>query len=201
MGWSEMSRSVASRFSNLGREQRSVFHVLSPFSNLPMCALEARSSSLLASRGTRLFSSEAQSAESEEKVEKKDHGSSKAVLPPKGRGKKWVAQLHVQAFDPQVNEFACNYIRHLAGLCGVRTGNIVRLPTRKELITILRSPHVDKKAREQLGRHKTKRLICVYDTAPDVRQVFYKTLDERPPVGVMITIRDKEGISAPPPSQ
>eukprot|EP00960_Hanusia_phi_P037927 753197-Hanusia_phi.AAC.5 len=139
MGWSEMSRSVALRFSNLGREQRS-------------------------------------SAESEEKVEKKDHGSSKAVLPPKGRGKKWVAQLHVQAFDPQVNEFACNYIRHLAGLCGVRTGNIVRLPTRKELITILRSPHVDKKAREQ-------------------------TLDERPPVGVMITIRDKEGISAPPPSQ
>ncbi|MBU1062050.1 MAG: 30S ribosomal protein S10, partial [Candidatus Omnitrophica bacterium] len=37
----------------------------------------------------------------------------------------------------------------------------VPLPTKKEIITVLRSPHVDKKSREQFRMNTHKRLIDI----------------------------------------
>lgn len=117
--------------------------------------------------------------------------------PPPRRGKDWVAQLHVKAFDPQVVEYACGYVRHLGGHLGVRTGNVVRLPKNRKLFTVLRSPHVNKTAREQFAKDTYKRLICVYDTAPETLDVFYRELQQRPPVGVLIKITDRRGVPLP----
>ncbi|RKX18427.1 MAG: 30S ribosomal protein S10, partial [Candidatus Zixiibacteriota bacterium] len=40
----------------------------------------------------------------------------------------------------------------------------VPLPTKKTVYTILRSPHVDKKSREQFETRIHKRLIDIYDS-------------------------------------
>jgi len=49
----------------------------------------------------------------------------------------------------------------------VKSGAEVRgpipLPTKKEIFTILRSPHVNKKSREQFERRTHKRLIEIVD--------------------------------------
>lgn len=121
--------------------------------------------------------------------------------PPPRRGKDWVAQLHVKAFDPQVAEYACGYLRHLAGHLGVRTGNVVRLPKNRKLLTVLRSPHVNKTAREQFAKDTYKRLICIYDTAPEALDVFYRQVEQRPPVGVLVKITDRRGSPLPAPQQ
>ncbi len=51
-----------------------------------------------------------------------------------------------------------------------KTGAIVvgpiPLPTRKERFTVLRSPHVDKKSREQFEIRTHKRLIDIVDPTP-----------------------------------
>ena len=83
---------------------------------------------------------------------------------------------------------------------GVRTGNVVRLPKHRKLFTVLRSPHVNKKSREQFAKDTYRRLICVYDTAPESLDVFYRDLELRPPVGVLVKITDRRGVPIPPPS-
>ncbi|MEJ2342164.1 MAG: 30S ribosomal protein S10 [Gemmatimonadales bacterium] len=40
----------------------------------------------------------------------------------------------------------------------------IPLPTRRQLFTVLRSPHKDKKSREQFELKTHKRLIDIYDT-------------------------------------
>ena len=97
----------------------------------------------------------------------------------------------------QVAEYACGYLQHLAGHLGVRTGHVVRLPKNRKLFTVLRSPHVNKKAREQFAKDTYKRLICVYDTAPETLDVFYREVEQRPPVGVLVKITDRRGVSVP----
>ena len=94
-------------------------------------------------------------------------------------------------------EYACGYLQHLAGHLGVRTGNVVRLPKRRKLYTLLRSPHVNKTAQEQFARDTYKRLICLYDTAPETLDVFYREVEQRRPVGVLIKITDKRGVHLP----
>jgi len=100
----------------------------------------------------------------------------------------------------QVAEYACGYLRHLAGHLGVRTGNVVRLPKSRKLFTVLRSPHVNKTAREQFAKDTYRRLICVYDTAPETLQVFYREVEQRPPVGVLVKITDKGSAPVPSPT-
>ncbi|TAE76137.1 MAG: 30S ribosomal protein S10 [Bacteroidetes bacterium] len=42
----------------------------------------------------------------------------------------------------------------------------IPMPTKKEIFTVLRSPHVNKKAREQFQLATHKRLIDIYSTSP-----------------------------------
>lgn len=42
----------------------------------------------------------------------------------------------------------------------------IPLPTEKEIFTVLRSPHVNKKSREQFQHCTYKRLIDIYSTSP-----------------------------------
>ena len=62
----------------------------------------------------------------------------------------------------------------------------VPLPTRRELFTVLRSPHVDKKSREQFELKTHKRLLDIVDpTAKTIDSL--KKLDL--PAGVDVEIR------------
>lgn len=42
----------------------------------------------------------------------------------------------------------------------------IPLPTKKEIFTVLRSPHVNKKSREQFQLNTYKRLVDIYSTSP-----------------------------------
>ena len=83
--------------------------------------------------------------------------------------------------DQTVKEI-CNAVR--------RTGAVVNgpipLPTSKTIITVLRSPHVDKKSMDQFEMRTHKRLLDIIDPTS-------KTVDELKklnlPAGVDITIK------------
>lgn len=70
------------------------------------------------------------------------------------------------------------------------TGAIVSgpipLPTSKNIYTVLRSPHVDKKSREQFETRVHKRIIDILNSSPKVVEALTK-LD--PPGGVDIEIK------------
>ena len=64
----------------------------------------------------------------------------------------------------------------------------IPLPTEKEIVTILRSPHVNKDSREQFEQRTHKRIIDVYTPSSQVMEDLGK-LDM--PAGVSIEIKQK----------
>jgi small subunit ribosomal protein S10 len=62
----------------------------------------------------------------------------------------------------------------------------VPLPTSRSIYTVLRSPHVDKKSREQFETRVHKRLIDIYDSTPQTVDALMK-LDL--PAGIGIDIK------------
>jgi small subunit ribosomal protein S10 len=69
---------------------------------------------------------------------------------------------------------------------GARISGPVPLPTARSVYTVLRSPHVDKKSREQFEIRVHKRLIDIMDTTPQTIDSLMK-LDL--PAGVEVEIK------------
>jgi small subunit ribosomal protein S10 len=69
---------------------------------------------------------------------------------------------------------------------GARVSGPIPLPTKKSIYTVLRSPHVDKKSREQFETRVHKRLIDIYDSNPQTVDALMR-LDL--PAGVDIEIK------------
>ena len=70
-------------------------------------------------------------------------------------------RIRLKAFDHRILDNSTREIVNTA----VRTGASVRgpipLPTRREVFTVLRSPHIDKKSREQFEIRTHKRMIDI----------------------------------------
>ncbi|MDR0870548.1 MAG: 30S ribosomal protein S10 [Planctomycetaceae bacterium] len=105
-------------------------------------------------------------------------------------GKAEVIRIRMEAFDHAVLDQSAAEIVDTAK----RTGSVVRgpipLPTRIERYTVLSSPHVDKKARQQYEIRTHKRVI-------DIVQAAAKTIDALNklslPAGVDIKIKATGG--------
>jgi small subunit ribosomal protein S10 len=69
---------------------------------------------------------------------------------------------------------------------GARIAGPVPLPTARTIYTVLRSPHVDKKSREQFETRIHKRLIDIFDSTPQTVDALMK-LDL--PAGIGIDIK------------
>ena len=69
---------------------------------------------------------------------------------------------------------------------GAQVSGPIPLPTKKEIVTILRSPHVNKDSREQFERRTHKRLIDILNPNQKVVEAL-STLDL--PAGVEIEIK------------
>jgi small subunit ribosomal protein S10 len=69
---------------------------------------------------------------------------------------------------------------------GARVSGPVPLPTKRSVYTVLRSPHVDKKSREQFEIRTHKRLIDIWESTPQTVEALMK-LDL--PAGVDIEIK------------
>lgn len=85
------------------------------------------------------------------------------------------------ALDRSVDEIVQTVKRSGARICGP-----VPLPTARSIYTVLRSPHVDKKSREQFETRVHKRLIDIYDSTPQTVDALMK-LDL--PAGIGIDIK------------
>jgi small subunit ribosomal protein S10 len=73
-------------------------------------------------------------------------------------------RIRLKAFDAAIIDQTASDIIRTAEKTGATVSGPIPLPTRRQLFTVLRSPHVDKKSREQFELRTHKRLIDIYDT-------------------------------------
>ena len=72
-------------------------------------------------------------------------------------------RIRLKAFDAAIIDQIASDIVRTAEKTGATVSGPIPLPTRRRLFTVLRSPHVDKKSREQFELRTHKRLIDIYD--------------------------------------
>ena len=72
-------------------------------------------------------------------------------------------RIRLKAFDHRVLDQSTSEIVNTAKRTGARVRGPIPLPTRLERLTVLRSPHIDKKSREQFEIRTHKRLLDILD--------------------------------------
>jgi small subunit ribosomal protein S10 len=75
-------------------------------------------------------------------------------------------RIKLRAYDHMVIDQSAMKIVETAKKTGSTVIGPVPLPTKKEVFTILRSPHVNKDSREQFERRTHKRMIDIVDPTP-----------------------------------
>ncbi|MBZ0158289.1 MAG: 30S ribosomal protein S10 [Alphaproteobacteria bacterium] len=83
-------------------------------------------------------------------------------------------RIKLKAYDHRLLDQSVREIVDTAQRTGARIAGPVPLPTKISKFTILRSPHVDKKSREQFEIRTHKRLIDIYDPTPDTVDALMK---------------------------
>jgi small subunit ribosomal protein S10 len=72
-------------------------------------------------------------------------------------------RIKLKAYDHRLLDQAVVEIVETAKRTGAKIAGPVPLPTKKEIYTVLRSPVIDKKSREQFDLSTHKRLIDIYE--------------------------------------
>jgi len=72
-------------------------------------------------------------------------------------------RIRMEAYDHRVLDRSAKQIVEAATRTGAKVSGPIPLPTRIERYTVLRSPHVDKKSREQFEIRTHKRLIDILE--------------------------------------
>jgi len=75
-------------------------------------------------------------------------------------------RIRLKAFDHQIIDQSAEKIVETAKRTGAKVSGPVPLPTKREVITILRSPHKHKDSREQFEIRTHKRLIDILMPTP-----------------------------------
>ena len=94
----------------------------------------------------------------------------------------------MKAFDSAVIDQTASEIVRTAQKTGASVRGPIPLPTRRQLYTVLRSPHVDKKSREQFELKTHMRLIDILDSRPQTIDALTK-LDLAAGVDVEIKVQ------------
>lgn len=95
-------------------------------------------------------------------------------------------RIRLKSFDHNILDKSATDIVRTAKGTGARISGPVPLPTRKTVYTVLRSPHVNKKSREQFETRVHKRLIDILESTPQTVDALMK-LDL--PAGVDVEIK------------
>ncbi|MCH9612740.1 MAG: 30S ribosomal protein S10 [Chlamydiia bacterium] len=77
-------------------------------------------------------------------------------------------QIRLQSYDHALLDRSVSSIIETAKRSGAVVAGPVPLPTQIDRVTVLRSPHVDKKSREQFETRTHKRAIYITDPAQAV---------------------------------
>ncbi len=75
-------------------------------------------------------------------------------------------RIRMEAYDPRSLDLSAREIVDQAKRTSAKVRGPIPLPTRVEKYTVLRSPHVDKKSREQFEIRTHKRIIDIHDPNP-----------------------------------
>jgi small subunit ribosomal protein S10 len=95
-------------------------------------------------------------------------------------------RIRLKAFDHAVIDQTASDIVRTAQKTGARVSGPIPLPTRVQRWTVLRSPHIDKKSREQFELKTHKRVIDIMESKPQTIDALTK-LDL--PAGVDVEIK------------
>ena len=98
-------------------------------------------------------------------------------------------RIRIKGYDHQLVDQSADKIVQTAKRTGARVSGPVPLPTKKEVVTILRAVHKYKDSREQFEQRTHKRLIDI--TAPTQKTVDALSRLEMP-AGVYIDIKMKQ---------
>jgi small subunit ribosomal protein S10 len=83
-------------------------------------------------------------------------------------------RIKLRAYDHRLLDQSVKEIVDTAVRTGARIAGPIPLPTRISKFTVLRSPHVDKKSREQFEIRTHKRLIDIFEPTADTVDALMK---------------------------
>ena len=96
-------------------------------------------------------------------------------------------RIRLKAYDYKLLDKSAKEIAESAKRTGARVSGPIPLPTKIEKFCVLRSPHIDKKSREQFEIRTHKRLIEIVDTSQQTMDAMGK-LELSPGVDVDIKL-------------
>ncbi len=103
---------------------------------------------------------------------------------------KQIIRIKLRAFDNRLLDQSTSEILNTAKRTGAQVRGPIPLPTRIERYTVLRSPHIDKKSREQFEIRTHKRLLDIVDPTPQTVDALGK-LDLASGVHVDIKLKEE----------
>ncbi len=95
-------------------------------------------------------------------------------------------RIRMEAYDHQALDASAREIVDHAKRTNARVSGPVPLPTRVERYTVLRSPHIDKKSREQFEIRTHKRIIDIEDPSARTVEALNRLVV---PAGVFVKIK------------
>ncbi len=95
-------------------------------------------------------------------------------------------RIKLKAYDHNLIDKSADKIVRTAKSTGAMISGPIPLPTRRTIYTVLRSPHVNKKSREQFETRIHKRLIDIYHSSSKTIDALMKL---EIPAGVDIEIK------------
>ncbi|HEO63945.1 MAG TPA: 30S ribosomal protein S10 [Candidatus Omnitrophica bacterium] len=95
-------------------------------------------------------------------------------------------RIKLKAYDHKLLDQSAQEIVETAKRTGAKVSGPIPLPTRKEIFTVIRSPHIDKRSREQFQ-------LCTHKRMIEMLEPTAKTIDAlrklNLPAGVYVEIK------------
>ena len=95
-------------------------------------------------------------------------------------------RIRMEAYDHEVLDRTAHEIVDTAQRTGAIVHGPIPLPTRIERYTVLRSPHIDKKSREQFEMRTHKRVIDIFEPTARTIEALNRLVV---PAGVFVKIK------------
>ena len=97
-------------------------------------------------------------------------------------------RIRMEAYDHEVLDTTAREIVDTATQTGAKVHGPIPLPTRIERYTVLRSPHIDRKSREQFEIRTHKRLVEILQPTGKTIEALNKGLSLPPGVDIKIRV-------------
>ena len=83
-------------------------------------------------------------------------------------------RIHLKAYDNKILDLSTEEIVNTAKRTGAQVKGPIPLPTKIERYTVLRSPHINKKSRDQFEIRTHNRLLDIIDPTPQTVDALMK---------------------------